>query len=984
MGILSTNESAEQIFIQLLNESDIPCTYSHIREVLGWLSNQWQGAKPNKKKLWPLLCKKLSTYEVVDEDKDILYVLCQVARALEGRAMQKIRGRLAAQSSYAVGIAALLPTPPQGITLQKALEHLLDAYKHDKALDIQIALLIIYEELGYFNLRRSLLQQIVRKLAQNLNWLLKLPFPQSKIYNYFYDKKTQNNVPGINQPLSTVAENLEEIINDYLYIGKIKEADEQLERIRNRVRPLQMPELELNLAICRILQKDFDRALYYLEQVVPRLDNGENSKISPIRQAYYQMAMYVYYNLGRFQQVQNVVAQAVQQDFQPWLKTWLGYVFFANGNYQLSQEVLELNTKSGTRRRRRGKKNQHNSIQENQLSQSEESILSQILENSLKDNRLGKEYILLYSYWQDVNQISLTTLEEMKHLRQLIFEASSSEWTQPTSSVRLFPAPKYLDGETIVKNAQQYDVPDYVLQKYNSESGTQDSVNAQNLAELALYAAKLQDAKDILQNYWLKNSTRDKQADDLLISFYEDLLLPPQDIENLLDKNRRIYPLERQKKLVQRLQKLENKVNQLQSTPPLVLDKNEYPTNNRVQKVIERWIKSPYERELVGRKLVILLNQNPALRNLYWGRKDLRDQIWQALDLSMDYGCVEELLPNYLTLEALSDAVFHLLYVGRRKLVEQLIERTRGQFKQNDDKNCYLKLLEQLNQEEISVNYHKKLYYLRLLFRLSERSPLPKIEPKEREEAISALKILAQYPDVNRQAATLLLLGELQALEDEYQAASESYTKVTLEIADIDETSRLLAALRLMCLRAREPKISMPEKLITQGENWKIAERPLGRLLAPLAKLLEESQSKEEGENLAEILSSLQSVIEVLQDKEEYEVEPIKSILHALNQLPKGTVCALHLYETLIGTNPLQGKHPDDKNLKDIFYLFSDFELANQLGGNLEKQIKATFKVIIAKYEDKASTTYQEEDYNLRNEWKKLKESLESQFSKKS
>ncbi|NER94768.1 MAG: hypothetical protein F6J86_13165 [Symploca sp. SIO1B1] len=982
MGILSTNESAEQIFIQLLNECDIPCTYSHIRGVLGWLTHKWQGAKPNNKKLWSLLWPKLSTYEVRDEDTDILYVLCQVARVLKGGTLQKTRSRLVPQSSYAVGIAALLPNHSESITLQKALEYLLVAYKYDKALDIKIALLIVYEELGYFNLRRSLLPQIVSKLAQNLNWLLKIPLPSSKYYHVFYDKGTRNNVPGLNQPLEQVAKKIQDIINNSLHIGKIEELEEQLKRIRNRVRSIQMPELELNLAICRTLHKDFDGALYHLEQIVSNLDNVKSINISPIRQAYYQLTMYVYYKLGRFQQVQNVVAKAVQQDLQPWLKTWLGYVFFANGNYQLSQEVIQP-TNQSVKKDRRKANNQHNPIQENQPSQSDEDADNQTLENLLKGNILGQEYILLYLYWQDIHQIYPSKLEAMKLLRQLIFKPSSSEWTQPNSSVRFFPAPQHLDIENIVKNAQQYDAPDYLLYKYNSESGAQDlSVDDHKLAELALHAANFQKAKEIWHNYWL-NNPRNEQAVDFVISFYEALLLPFQDLEKLLEKNPKINRPEILKKFEPRIRELQDRVNKLLSTPPLVLDKKEYPTNNKVRNLIERWMKSPYERDLIGEKLVNLLNQSQALQNLYWGRKDLREQIWQALDVSIDYGCVEDILPSYLTLEALSDTVFHLLYVGKRKLVEQLIERTREQFKQNNNENRYFKLLEQLNQEETSVNYHRKLYYLRLLSGLSKRSPLPKIEPLERKEVISALQILAQYPDVNQQAAILLLLGELQVLEDEYQAASESYTKVALEIDQIKDTSRLIAALRLMCLCALVAKISLPEKLITQGYFWQIAEKPIGKLLAPLAELLNVSQSQQERESIAKMLSSLQLLIEVLQDKEKYEIEPIQSILNALKQLPKGTDFALHLYETFIGINPLQGEHPEDKNLKDIFYLFSDFELGNQLSGELEKKIKATLKVIVDKYEDKASTTYQGKDYNLRNEWRKLKKSLESQFSGK-
>ncbi|MEQ8462561.1 hypothetical protein [Coleofasciculus sp. E1-EBD-02] len=985
MGILS-NESAEDIFMQLVNKCDISCNYSNIRNVLGYLHNKWQGSSPKKKKLWPLLCQKLCNYEVTEEDSDTLYILCQVARVLSSGSLQKTRSRLDAESSYAAGIMTILSNSPKSITPLSALEHLFRAYKRDKALDIQIALLIIYEELGYFNLRRSLLKQIVKRLAHNLNLFLKIPLPSSKFYNFFYDNKIQKNVPGLNLPLSKISENVENIINNYLYAGKVKKAEEKLKRIKHRVRPIQMPEVELNLAICCTLQGNWDGGLYHLEQVEPRLDNGQSSDISPIRQAYYQLAIYIDYKLGRFQQVQNLVSRAVQQDFQPWLQTLLGYMFFANSNYQLSQEVIQSNIKSNKKKHKRNKRNTHSQSQENHAIEVEEKLTRQILDNSLRENIFAQEYILLYLYWQDAVQSYPTKLNQIKYLRKLIFEGYGSEWTNADNTItRLFPDSHHLDGKIIAKNAQYYNVPDYVLAQYNQKSGAPFSVSAQWLAKLALHGAKFQDAKDILRTHWIENP-KDKQAADWIIELYECFFLDTKNLDDLIKTNIKSIDIEIRSKIKARVEKLEDRIDKLQNSPPLVLDKSEFPTNSRVSQLIEKWMKSPDEHELVGEKFVTLLNQSRALRNLYWGRQDLRYQIWQALDLCLDYGCVEDILPDYLTLEALSDTVFHLLYVGRSQLVAQLIERTRGQFKQNNAENKFLKLLEQLSQEEISFTYHQKLYYLRLFFRFCSKYQLYQINSEGRKPGISALEIIAEYPDVNRQTSALLLLGKLQTLEHEYQAASESYRKVALELTNINDTSRLLAALCMMKLSMLCADISYSEELPTQGVSWQVKEKPLGQLLDPLAKLLGMSKSKDDRDNLAEVLSKLHLVIEVLQDKGEYEADSIQFILNALHQLPNNSAFALRLYEYLIGIEPLKGKYlPDNNhnNLEAVLDLFVDYELANQTSSELEQQIKSTLKTIGDQLDRNAKKSYLPEDRDIRDKWKNVQKRLEDRLSQR-
>ncbi|NES20618.1 MAG: hypothetical protein F6K41_17230 [Symploca sp. SIO3E6] len=886
MESLQSNESPAQILIDLLKECDIPCTYSHIRGVLGWLSNKWQVSRTNKEKLWPLLKDQLVNYEVKEEERDLFYVLCQVANALNHQPLRKARERLNAQTNYAVGILALLPDTPEHITGSYALEHLLNAYSQDKAIDIQIALLLLYEQLGYFDLRHSLLQQIVSKLAQNLNLLLKLP-----------------------QPLEI--DNIDQKIIEEFDQGNLKSAEEKLEKKLNKAnsRSQDIPKINFNLALFRSLQGDLHGALDYLEKVAPNSQTSsweeQSYEFQSIHLAYYQLALYLYYQLGRFEEVHNMVAQCMKQNFHPWLKTWLAYVFFASGKRELSQELIQANGEPGSK----------------------------------KGNVLRQEEILLSWYLQETNPVSPQALneEEVKRLRLLLFQPDSSDCLQPNLSLRLFPNTPIKEFDKIIEYALQYDVPEYPLQLYEQESSVQDFVrdrdHTQKLISLALLRANLNQAEAMVQDYWRK-TPKNHLAAALVLSFYEDFLLePPAYLNNFLnqDPSQELSDLKRN---------LAEKVKNLCSQPPEFLDKDEYPTSNRVSQLIDEWLKTTRDRELVANKLMKLLNQSLALRKLYWGRQDLRHQLWQVLQHCLDYGCVscQDIIPYYSSLEPLSDTVFHLLYVGRHQAATELIQETRQQFKTNNSQEQYLNLLEDLSKKEPSSKLHHQLFYLKQLF------PWPSsyMEIETPELGISALELLVHYPE---------------------------------------PTYQTLAVLRLMSLSVGYPKqVSWSQKLPKQGES--------SQLLHSLAKLLpgnrvsrEEpsllTDSEQESENLLLILKNLEQVLKALQDKKKYETELIKSILQTLPQSSEGQVFALELYKYLVTRNPHKGKHPEDKHLlKPILEMFSAYQSQNPSMDRLAEEIEQTVAKIVDECKSRFDKLTRSQDYEIREEWEKFQENL--------
>jgi ribosomal protein S1 len=655
---IADNEDAKQGLITLLKHCNISCTYINIRKLMKRLYSE------------PHLQKFLRQLVDCDADNEVVYILSQVARKLNNLELQETYPHLTALSHYAVGIVPILDQETSNIEPIQALEHLLTAYRHDKALDIQIVLFVIYDQLGYFKLRQAILQQIITRFSENINWLLKLPLPLELDKSSY--KEYRKYVPGLNEGLDKVAESIKKICDDYLYLGEIPQAEQRLKEklAKARVGRINMPELALNLAICRTIQGDWQGALGYLEQAVQTLSKGENRERFPSgHQAYYQLAMYVNYQLGRFPQVQNLMDKGFQQDVGPWLETLLGYIFFASGNRNLSQDLIKQRKQSPS---------------------------------VLKQNVNGLEHILLDLYWQDTERNSSTKLEGMKHLRQILFQdEQSSSWTQPTLSVRLFPnpqRPQRMKFEDIVSSGKQYDVPDYALQKYYqkpSQVKLAKKETVEYLVNMALGINKPQYAQNILQQ---------RQDAELSARFYQELLLN-NDFDRFLKDNYQGNQSELFNSLRQSLLKLEEAVRELKATPPVEPNKAEY-SGDMVMQLIERWIKSPYERELIGQKLINLLKDNPALCNLCWSRQDLRTQMWQALDSSLDYGSVVELIPTYLSRSPLMELLITLekqeLCTSKDSILSELVRGIsllkRGEWKIDEVAQQLLPMLYSLNE----------------------------------------------------------------------------------------------------------------------------------------------------------------------------------------------------------------------------------------------------------------------------------------------
>lgn len=662
--------------IKLLNDCKIPYTYTNIRKIIAKLIN-----KPYTKIIW----KHLADYQP-ENDNHIIYILCQVARKLTGNKLLSSESNLDSLVYYALGIIPIVDSAENTTIPITALENLLYAYKLDKSIDIQIALLIIYEQRGYFQLRKSILKQIVTSLSQNINWLLKLPVPLDIDTSCY--PRLRKNIPGVNQTISQFAESIKNICENNIYSGKIKQAEQRLQDKWNkiRIRRINMPELVLNIAICRILQNDWQGSLNYIEQAVQILSKQENlRRFNSARQAYYQLAIYANYQLGRFSQLQNLIIKGFQENVGDWLETLLAYIFFNTGNYHLSQDIIK---------------------RQKQLSK-------------LKKNVNALEHILLDLYWQDTEFNQPTDLKRMNILLHIFKrEEQITSWTNPALNIRLFPNPKgrELRFNEKVSYGKQYNTPEYALEQYYQKPAHVKFANEEtvkDLVEIAVSFDKLEDAKNILIEY---------RNDKLSFWFSQELLLVNEFskiIENSSSDNQSEV-FDSSRKIIFELEGIVSNLIEIEKFVPGI---DEYSGYLAMQ-IIERWIKSSYNHN-IAQKLTSLFESNPALRNLFWNREDLRTLIWQAMDTSHDYGSIVKLIPTYLiedvSTEQDSTAIIASLitlsehnFVNKNTILNDIIQDIKLSNSETSKKHDPLNLLLP-TLRELDDKYYKLVEKIQLL-----------------------------------------------------------------------------------------------------------------------------------------------------------------------------------------------------------------------------------------------------------------------------
>jgi hypothetical protein len=575
--------------IDLMEQCNVPATYANLRGLIRRFSED-----AILRQVWLKFTDCHPTYEVG-------FILAQVARRINRLSLQEIPIHLQSLCHYAIGITASFKTSSTSISDLEALEHLWLAYQLDKSLETAIALLTLYDRLECWRLRHATLKAIVTQISQNLHGLFKLPIP-IEIEQDSYRVDWKKRLPGMNQPLAQTANLVKTIRDEDFYLGKLTDAENRYREIwdKTRLAGALMPELPLNMALCRALQLDWQGALDCLEQADRILSQPhQRQRFQTTRRAYLQVNLYIHYQLGWFPQLQNILQSSYQENTSASIETLLAYLFFASGKWQLCQDILAAIPASPP---------------------------------SLNQNTNALEYLLLRLYWQNVESEG-STVEHAADLHRLLTQRDYPEIC-PDRIPKLYLISQDPEGnpkkvDALFEAGKQYDVPEYVLDYQRNIVPS----HVQPFVDVALSAAKLLEAEKILQ-----------KADDHLqiVQFYQDLLLndhldrwianQPEELSHLNDISSQLN------QVVETLQALS-----VAGNPPTDLQIFDR-TSERVLPLMERWLRSPMHRVVAGKKLSLLLSQHPALRSFCWLQPTIRQHLWQILDQSLDYGTITELI----------------------------------------------------------------------------------------------------------------------------------------------------------------------------------------------------------------------------------------------------------------------------------------------------------------------------------------------------
>jgi tetratricopeptide (TPR) repeat protein len=585
----SKHKDRKTLLTDLMEQCMVPATYANLRGLIRRFSKD-----ATLRSVW----LEFTDCHLTNE---IGFILAQVARRIDRLDLQEIPIDLQPLCHYAIGITPMFETDSTSISDLEALEHLWLAYKLDKSIEIAIALLLLYDRMECWELRHATLKEIVIQISQNLQGLFKLPAP-IEIEQESYGKDWKKYLPGMNQELKETANTVKTIRDEYFCLGKITDAEHRYREIwdKTRLAGALMPELPMNMALCRVLQSDWQGALDCLEQTDRILSQPKHHQsFQTTRRAYLQLNLYIHYQLGWFPQLQDILQTSYKENPSVSIETTLAYLFFVSDKWQLCKEILTAIPTSTS---------------------------------SLKQNTNALEYLLLRLYWQYIESEG-STVEHATDLHRLFTQGDYPEICPDLIPKLYLMAQNPGNIDTLLEGGKQYDIPEYVLNRQRNIK----AIHIQPFVDIALSAVKISEAEKIL-----KNAGNPQEV----VQFYQDLLLNDRLdcwIAEQTEEDPHLNNLSLQLNQVVDLLKSFDITGSQPSD--LQIFKR---TSDLVLSLIERWLRSPMHRVIGGKKLSLLLSQHPLLRSLCWIQPDIKQYLWQILDRSLDYGRITELIPANL------------------------------------------------------------------------------------------------------------------------------------------------------------------------------------------------------------------------------------------------------------------------------------------------------------------------------------------------
>ncbi len=532
---------------------------------------------------------------------------------------------------YALGLRPLLLDSKTPDSHFRSLHFLMQAYAKAQALDVELAILFLYNRLGNSTQTGALLTNIIQTLAGKPDLLFMIPDPVSA---------TQKNYPKLRFRLGRTYNHFQQFKTRLDQALNATSVLTGLERLRTLYQDLKQDniliyELNLDLAIYHVVLRQYDQANAYLYEIVQGLPEIELPlHYFEVALPAYNLALFIQYQQGKYDEMLQTSLYALKH--LEHFGTWLAFLMINVKRDDVAQNILlEMTTR------------QHNSGRK---------------PADGLDYRLLKTYLELGSSTQEGTN-SLLKSSERFYLEE------KRMWLTTSVQPRLMAAIENMPPAAIVQNAVSSGAYEYALFAYRSNPAREKWMRDPQFAKAVIHSAlKLGDVKSALE-YAQMFYERSEEAGDTAQSaetlietfgsvFTWDALSkfaaahPEHDWEQILRTVLRSDP------------SAEDGVLQVQM---------ENFSRIQITNLIEGWLKAPGERLDASTRIKRIFEEIPALAQLAWEDAGIQSLIWELFDHTFNPDLV--LSAQNLSASALEKVVQQLIWYELPLIAKEITER---------------------------------------------------------------------------------------------------------------------------------------------------------------------------------------------------------------------------------------------------------------------------------------------------------------------
>lgn len=713
-------------FIQLLNNSGIPCVHQNIRKLLGWI---------NKKGYSESLVTELSKYKTKGTDSQISYVITQLARDAVGKILDDIYPALNDLVHYAIGLSKLVSDST--VEHQKALSHLMRSHSNNPSVEVKIALLCTYEKLGLFRQRNEIAEELIKLISINTRQFLKVPSPIS-IDMRSHGIDFSERIEELNKKYVDLARANDAATTNYWLPETFERAFRTFEGLNNDLSKVGLasdwPEININLAICYALQDDLNSASRHIKMARDILRQRHGFAVA--RDVLLRLELYLQLRIGQYHQfhhsLETAIPKAAGGSQDNLIQSLVGYIAFCSQNYQLSRQIVT---------------------------------------NYPITNNSILIYQLLAIYWDlqdnpDKKSVSINNLTSHFTNSDTDFIVDNQAGLSKVKFIPAIPENAEISYIEFVQMAQEYDAIDYALEVFNLDTRFKNWVGdgrvANGMINIALKAGKARMAKSILESYLRFKSKKEKLQQNeackdaiewcLSYGFWEELAhinkdFPDLELKSILESTYSISVSD--------------------ITPDTTVINKIRPT--RLNSLIEYWAEHDVS---VGTRILDLCNSDQVLSRFVWNSREMREKIFDAMDRRMDYASVRfsDKLVGQFDIDAIQDIGLHWFISGLQESALEFLDYIVKTKQMSSSEKVFVENLSTILKNKNA----SRIAELVLQFSRSELVATDWIK-KNPEYTISALEFLTKHPDEKQRAKYLLIKARVLEIQNQGLDAAEIY-----------------------------------------------------------------------------------------------------------------------------------------------------------------------------------------------------------------